>query len=166
MSTARASLPEVVVGGSADLDEVMATMHAAFEPCFGEAWTRGQCAGILGLGGVWLLLARVDGRAAGFALARVVLDEAELLLLAVAPDERRAGVGRLMLDAVADGARIRGATRLHLEMREGNPAHFLYSAAGFIEIGRRSRYYRGKDGRVFDAITLSCPLDVETMNAS
>jgi ribosomal-protein-alanine N-acetyltransferase len=166
MSTARASLPEILVGGAADLDEVMATMHAAFDPGFGEAWTRGQCAGILGLSGVWLLLARVDGRPAGFALARVVIDEAELLLLAVAPDERRAGVGRLMLDAVAEGARVRGATRLHLEMREGNPAYYLYSAAGFIEIGRRSRYYRGKDGRIFDAITLSCPLDMGAINAS
>ncbi len=166
MSTARASLTELVVGGAADLDEVMGTMHAAFDPCFGEAWTRGQCSGILGLSGVWLLLARVDGRPAGFALARVVIDEAELLLLAVAPAERRAGVGRLMLDAVADEAHARGATRLHLEMREGNPAHFLYSAAGFREIGRRSRYYRGKDGRIFDAITLSCPLDMGAINES
>ena len=76
MSTARASLPELVAGGSADLDEVMATMHAAFDPGFGEAWTRGQCSGILGLSGVWLLLARIDGRPAGFALARVVTKRA------------------------------------------------------------------------------------------
>lgn len=166
MSTRRASLPELVVGTTADLDEVMETMHAAFDPCFGEAWTRGQCAGILVLSGVWLLLARVDGRAAGFALARVVLDEAELLLLAVPPSERRAGVGRMVLDAVADEARARGAVQLHLEMREGNPAYHLYCGAGFREIGRRSRYYRGRDGRIFDAITLSCPLDVAANNES
>jgi [ribosomal protein S18]-alanine N-acetyltransferase len=158
MSTAPTSLIELVDGGPADLDEVMATMGAAFDPCFGEAWTRSQCQGILGLAGVWLLLARREGRAAGFALARVVADEAELLLLAVPPVQRRYGVGRAMLDAVAQTARNHGAERLHLEMREGNPAFHLYNAAGFNEVGRRKRYYRGKDGSSFDAITLACPL--------
>jgi ribosomal-protein-alanine N-acetyltransferase len=158
MSTLPSPTTELIEGTAADLDEVMATMHAAFDPLFGEAWTRGQCAGILGLGGVWLHLARSDGRAAGFALSRVVLDEAELLLLAVQPAQRRLGVGRALLTAVADEARIRGATRLHLEMRDGNPAAHLYEGAGFHEVGRRKRYYRGRDGSSFDAITLACRL--------
>jgi len=158
MSTLPSQATELVEGTAVDLDEVMATMHAAFDPLFGEAWTRGQCSGILGLGGVWLQLARCDGQAAGFALSRVVLDEAELLLLAVQPPQRRLGVGRTLLAAVADEARIRGATRLHLEMRDGNPAAHLYEGAGFHEVGRRKRYYRGRDGSSFDAITLACRL--------
>jgi ribosomal-protein-alanine N-acetyltransferase len=158
MTIAGTTIPELIEGGATDLNEVMVTMDAAFDPCFGEAWTRGQCAGILGLAGVWLLLARLDGCTAGFALARAVADEAELMLLAVPPPQRRFGVGRAMLDAVANEARKRGATRLHLEMRDGNPAVNLYSNAGFREVGRRQRYYRGKDGRSFDAITLACPL--------
>lgn len=158
MSLSQGTTTELVDGAAADLDEVMATMHIAFDPVFGEAWTRGQCTGILGLGGVWLLLARRDGQPAGFALSRVVFDEAELLLLAVQPAQRRFGVGRALLAAVADEARLRGATRLHLEMRDGNPAVFLYQGAGFYEIGRRKRYYRGRDGSTFDAITLACRL--------
>jgi [ribosomal protein S18]-alanine N-acetyltransferase len=166
MSTADTAIPDLIEGGATDLDEVMATMDAAFDPCFGEAWTRGQCAGILGLAGVWLLLARLDGRAAGFALTRAVADEAELMLLAVPPALRRFGVGRAMLEAVAREARMRGAGRLHLEMRDGNPAVNLYSNAGFREIGRRLRYYRGKDGRSFDAITLACPLIEDELKAN
>ncbi len=158
MNTLPTSQTELVEGTAVDLDEVMATMHLAFDPAFGEAWTRSQCAGIMGLGGVWLLLARRDGQAAGFALSRGVLDEAELLLLAVQPDHRRFGIGRMLLDAVASEARSRGATRLHLEMRDGNPAAILYERAGFHEIGRRKRYYRGHDGSSFDAITLACRL--------
>jgi [ribosomal protein S18]-alanine N-acetyltransferase len=161
MSTQPAPSLALVHGGTSDLAEVMKTMEAAFEPCFGEAWTRSQCSGILMLPGVWLLLARVDGRAAGFALARSVVDEAELLLLAVAPAERRSGIGRAMLDTIADAAQARGATQLHLEMRDGNPAAHLYAAAGFREVGRRPRYYRGRDGRAFDAITLACPLTID-----
>jgi len=158
MSTLHRPATQLIEGTAVDLDEVMATMHAAFDPTFGEAWTRGQCSGILGLGGVWLLLARCDGQAAGFALSRVVLDEAELLLLAVQPMNRRLGVGGALLAAVADEARIRGAVRIHLEMRDGNPAAHLYEGAGFHEIGRRKRYYRGRDGSSFDAITLACRL--------
>jgi [ribosomal protein S18]-alanine N-acetyltransferase len=158
MSTLHSPATELIEGSAVDLDEVMATMQVAFDPAFGEAWTRGQCSGILGLGGVWLLLARRDGQAAGFALSRVILDEAELLLLAVQPAQRRYGVGRTLLAAVADEARIRGAVRIHLEMRDGNPAAHLYDGAGFAEIGRRKRYYRGRDGTSFDAITLACRL--------
>jgi [ribosomal protein S18]-alanine N-acetyltransferase len=145
-------------GGVADLDEVMVTMNAAFDPAFGEAWTRSQCSGILGLIGVWLVLARVDGRPAGFALARAIAEEAELLLLAVPPVQRRLGVGTALLDAVAKEACSRGADRLHLEMRDGNPAGHLYSRANFNEIGRRKSYYRGRSGQSFDAITLACRL--------
>lgn len=158
MSTIPSQATALIEGSAVDLDEVMATMQAAFDPLFGEAWTRSQCAGILGLGGVWLQLARCGGKAAGFALSRVVLDEAELLLLAVQPAQRRLGVGRALLAAVADEARIRGAIRLHLEMRDGNPAAHLYERAGFHEVGRRKRYYRGRDGSSFDAITLACRL--------
>lgn len=149
---------EILRGGAEDLDEVMVTMRAAFDPAYGEAWTHGQCSGIFGLTGVWLHLARIDGQPAGFALARAIMDEAELLLLAVPPAARRRGVGRAMLDAVADEARRRGAIQLHLEMRDNNDAIALYAGAGFVEIGRRSRYYRGQDGQCFDAITLACPL--------
>jgi [ribosomal protein S18]-alanine N-acetyltransferase len=152
--------PETTIfGGSAsDLDEVMITMVEAFDPRFGEAWTRGQCAGILGLGGVWLTLARSEATPAGFALSRVVMDEAELLLLAVRPHLRRAGVGSVLLDTVRQEAVERGAGQLHLEMRDGNPAGLLYAAGGFREIGRRPRYYRGGNGESFDAITLSMPI--------
>jgi len=166
MSTLPASSLGLFRGDASDLDEVMETMSAAFEPAFGEAWTRSQCAGILALPGVWLLLARADGRPAGFALARSVIDEAELLLLAVGPAQRRCGVGRAMLDAVADEARARGASHLHLEMRDGNPALMLYEEAGFREVGRRPRYYRGRDGRSFDAITLACPLTIDEAKAA
>lgn len=158
MSALHNSAIELIDGGAVDLDEVMATMHVAFDPAFGEAWTRAQCSGILGLAGVWLVLARRGSQAAGFALSRIVLDEAELLLLAVQPEQRRFGVGHALLSAVVGEARGRGAARLHLEMRDGNPAARLYEKAGFSEIGRRKGYYRGQNRVSYDAITLACRL--------
>ena len=144
-------------GGLADLDAVMRVMEASFDPVYGEAWTAPQCAGLLPLPGVWLSLARLDGEVTGFALARVVAQEAELLLLAVCRDSQRAGVGAALLERFIEDARARGADQFHLEVRDGNPAVSLYRRAGFREVGRRRRYYSGRDGQLFDALTLARP---------
>ena len=142
-------------GGHDDLAEVMAVMEDSFDPRFGEAWTKAQCAGLLPLPGVWLTLARVDEAVLGFALARLVADEAELLLLAVKTAGQRRGVGRILLEQFEDDAVARGAVRLHLEVREGNHALSLYEQAGFGLVGRRRDYYAGQKGDRYDALTLA-----------
>jgi ribosomal-protein-alanine N-acetyltransferase len=147
--------PVILDGGPGDLDSVMAVMGDSFDPCFGEAWTAPQCAGLLPLPGVWLTLACVGTRVAGFAMARLVSDEAELLLLAVKRNQQGRGVGKMLLDAFVAASKARGAARLHLEVREGNHAVNLYSRAGFTQVGRRLNYYNGRDGQIYDALTLA-----------
>ena len=142
-------------GGIGDLGTIDTIMQAAFDPRFGEAWSRSQCMGILALPGVWLTLATLGGAAAGFALARIVLDEAELLLLATDPGRRRRGVGAALLRSVEGEAAMRGARALHLEVRDGNDAIKLYRNAGFVKVGQRRNYYRGTGGRIFDAYTFN-----------
>jgi ribosomal-protein-alanine N-acetyltransferase len=137
------------------LDAVMGVMNDSFDPAFGEAWTAPQCAGLLPMPGVWLSLARDEGAVVGFALARIVLREAELLLLAVKQDWQSLGVGQLLLDRFTAVAKRRGADQLHLEVRDGNRAIRLYKRAGFIEVGRRKNYYNGRDGELYDALTLA-----------
>lgn len=139
-----------------DLDSVMAIMGAAFEPTYGEAWTRSQCAGILPMAGVTLRLAqRDDGKVVGFALLRAIAEEAELLLIAVDPAAQQGGIGAaLVQDFVALAMKL-GARRLHLEVRDGNTAIVLYERAGFRLVGRRRDYYRGLDGHKRDALTLA-----------
>lgn len=141
-------------GLAGDLDEVMRIMSAAFHPCFGEAWTRSQCAGILPLQGVTMTIAESGRVPVGFSLVRAVADEAELLLLAVDPAEQRRGIGQALLDEFIAGALARGTHRLHLEVRDGNPAIELYRASGFTAAGRRRNYYHGPEGEAYDAVTL------------
>ena len=155
-ASAPAAPVRIEPGCSADLDSVMSVMDGAFDPGFGEAWTRSQCAGILPMTGVLLTLARdPDSRPLGFSLIRTVAGESELLLLAVAPASQKRGVGRRLLDHFLDRARADGARRVHLEVRDGNPAIAMYRAAGFKPAGRRRNYYRGRDGRQFDALTFA-----------
>jgi ribosomal-protein-alanine N-acetyltransferase len=142
--------------GSDDMDAVMAIMGAAFEPTYGEAWTRSQCAGILPMAGVSLRLAeRGDGTITGFALLRAIADEAELLLIAVDPAAQHEGIGAALVGDFVAFATARGARRLHLEVRDGNRAIILYERAGFTLVGRRRDYYRGLDGHKRDALTLA-----------
>lgn len=145
----------VAEGGIADLQAVMHVMEDSFDPAFGEAWTSAQCAGLMPMPGVWLSLARRGGEVIGFALGRIVLKEAELLLLAVRQDGQREGIGQLLLERFIQVATTRGADHLHLEVREGNPAMKLYSKVGFAEVGRRKNYYTGRDGQIYDALTLT-----------
>ena len=145
------------LGSSDDLDQVMRVMEAAFSAAYGEAWTRSQCAGILPMAGVALTIAHdaESGEAIGFSLIRHVANEAELLLLAVLPSRHREGIGTRLLDQFMRKAKASGASRVHLEVRDGNPAVAMYRAAGFAPVGRRRNYYHGVDGRRFDALTLA-----------
>ncbi len=75
----------------------------------------------------------------GFAVAREIgMGESELLNLAVAPEWRRRGIGRRLIEslhALRPGA-------LFLEVRESNQAaRKFYDVLGFQEVGRRTGYY-------------------------
>lgn len=144
----------IVQAGADDLDSVMQVMNAAFPERYGEAWTRSQCAGILPMTGVRLVLAHdEDNNSVGFSLYRTVAGDAELLLLAVDPRVQRKGLGRKLLDHFILDAKANGAERIHLEVRAGNAATHLYESAGFAQVNRRRNYYRGKAGAQFDALT-------------
>jgi ribosomal-protein-alanine N-acetyltransferase len=140
-------------GTPGDLGTVDMIMQRAFDPRFGEAWTRGQCLGILAMPGVWLTMAELNGVDAGFAMARAAAEEAELLLLACLPEVRQRGVGGALLRSVIIEAQDRMSTRVYLEVRRGNEALRLYRSSGFIQVGERRAYYRGLDNQLFDALT-------------
>lgn len=141
-----------------DIGTVEALMLAAFDPRFGEAWTRNQCLGVMAMPGVRVTLAQVDDEPAGFAMVRSVADEAELLLLAVDPRHRRRGIGTALLRGVIAEAQATGIADLHLEVRSSNEAVALYKAQGFEKVGERRGYYRGRSGDVHDAHTYRRPV--------
>lgn len=97
-----------------------------------------------------------DGRLAGYALASVVTDQGEILNLAVAPDTRRRGLGRMLLAAMLDMFRREGVVSVFLEVRPSNAAAIhLYEAAGFRPLSTRRAYYRHPTE---NAVTMSLQL--------
>lgn len=92
----------------------------------------------------------------GFVLAQVVLDEAEILTLAVAPQHRRQGLGADLVKRLHSSAKAAGADRIFLEVSaENQPAQALYAKLGYDQVGRRPRYYQARDGQRFDALILA-----------
>ncbi len=123
---------------------VMAALHGAAFPH--EPWDEASFATLLTQPGA---VGLVDPRG-GILLLRVAADEAEILTIGVAV--RRRGIGRGLMEAGFARAREMGAVVMHLEVAAGNVAALgLYAALGFVEVGRRRRYYAGGE----DAILLS-----------
>jgi ribosomal-protein-alanine N-acetyltransferase len=126
----------------------LAEIHAS---AFAEPWDAAALAGLLSQPGVFAVAAED-----GFALLRRVVDEAELLTVAVRPGARRRGLGaRLVAEGLAR-ARASGAERVFLEVAEDNAAaRALYAGLGFVEAGRRRGYYPAADGGRRDALLLT-----------
>ena len=88
------------------------------------------------------------------ALAWAQAGEAEILTLATLAGQRRLGAGRALVQEILVQAAALGAGALFLEVAQTNvAARALYTGLGFLEIGRRERYYPGPVGPI-DALVL------------
>jgi ribosomal-protein-alanine N-acetyltransferase len=92
---------------------------------------------------------------AGFVLSRTVLDEAEILTVAIAANLRGRGYARPLVAGHLDTLVRAGIRIVHLEVEEGNLAALaLYRRQGFTETGRREGYYGKPDGSRAAALTM------------
>ena len=133
--------------------ERMAIVHAR---CFDRSWKEAEFTSLLSLPGSVGFVARQDGETVGMALIRCAADEAELLTIGVDPACRQAGCGRALLERVEAMAAYRNGRRIFLEVSIGNAAAIaLYNRAGYLEIARRTAYYRdGSDAVVMEKTLL------------
>ncbi|WP_203338720.1 GNAT family N-acetyltransferase [Nocardioides limicola] len=88
---------------------------------------------------------RVSGDpVSAYAVTMVVGDVADLLRIAVRPEQRRRGLAGALLEDAVVAAAAAGADRMLLEVATDNTAALrLYAGAGFTEVDRRARYYAG-----------------------
>lgn len=123
----------------ADLDEVLAIEHQSFT----TPWSRAAYHRELVTNGyATYIVGRYAGRVISYGGMWVILDEAHITNIAVHPDHRGLGVGRLTMHALQSKAAELGATRMTLEVRVSNlTARHLYESLGFRGTGVRRNYY-------------------------
>ena len=90
-----------------------------------------------------------------FVIGQLAADEAEILSIGVSPNWQRVGLATGLLEGLARAARRGDAKRIFIEVAEDNaPALALYRKLGFVETGRRKRYYERPGGKSADALRL------------
>lgn len=112
--------------------------------CFSAPWSEASVAGELDNPlSVWLIC-EDQGRVLGYVGSQTVLDETDMMNIAVLPEARRAGIGERLILSLIELLKDRGSRSLALEVRASNtPAISLYKKLGFLQVGRRPNYYRG-----------------------
>ena len=123
------------------LPEVAAIEQA----CFSDPWSEASFRQALDNRTVFFRVATdgAGGLVVGYVVAWFAGGEGEIANVAVAPHARGRGIGGLLLDAAVRAAVECGAEALYLDVRESNArARALYASRGFVEVGRRRRYYR------------------------
>ncbi len=110
---------------------------------FSEPWSEDAFRDSLKLESSIFFAAEAEGMLLGYAGAYLILDEADITNVVVAPEWRRRGVASELLEALLAEAKSRGAKAATLEVRKSNAAAIaLYEKKGFVSAGIRKRFYR------------------------
>lgn len=135
----------------ADLDWVM-TLEAASFP---SPWSREHFVGEICSPVAFPLVAAMDdGEHAGYICPTLIIDEGEIRNVAVRPDMRGRGIGRLLVETVIEQFAAMGTAFVSLEVRPSNRVALeLYESCGFKAVGRRRNYYEnGEDALVMEYV--------------
>ena len=110
--------------------------------CFSDPWSEGSVASELENPLSRWLVALEGEQVLGYVGSQTVLDESDMMNLAVDPAFRRRGIARALVCALIEQLRKMGSRCLTLEVRASNEsAQALYACLGFVQVGRRKNYY-------------------------
>ena len=126
------------------MNESHVAQVAALEKlCFSDPWSGTSIASELENPLSLWLIAEEDGAVCGYVGSQTVLDETDMMNIAVHPDCRRKGIAAALITELVSRLKARGSRVLRLEVRESNfSAITLYEALGFTQLGLRKNYYR------------------------
>jgi len=139
----------MLTGIQIDRDKDLKNLESIYKleiESFGEvAWSKSQLRTELENKNSYCILSKKEKEVIGYLLGRIILDEAELLRLAVKPLYRNKGVGRKLLETFLEDLKNQRIKKVFLEVSErNNRAYNLYLKLGFKPIYLRKNYY-GKE---------------------
>lgn len=123
-------------------EEHLCGVQKVEESCFTHPWSKESFESELRKAESFKFVALENGEVIGFAILETVLDEGNLLDIAVDKNHRRKGVARLLFDNMLMVAKEKELSFITLEVRSSSaPAISLYEAMGFEKVGTRKNYY-------------------------
>ncbi|WP_257167715.1 ribosomal protein S18-alanine N-acetyltransferase [Bradyrhizobium sp. SRS-191] len=130
----------------------LAQIHAA---SFHRGWGEGEFETMLVERNTLIHRLQLGRKLIGFIVSRIGADEAEILTVALDPNQRGRGLSRDLLLTHLGHLAGRGVRTVFLEVEENNqPARRLYERAGFATVGRRERYYLQPGGEQLNALLM------------
>lgn len=120
----------------------MAQVAGLEKLCFSDPWSENSIASELCNPLSMWLVAETDGIVVGYVGSQTVMDETDMMNIAVHPECRRQGVAAALVNALIASLKDAGSHSLTLEVRASNaPARALYDMLGFQQVGLRRNYY-------------------------
>lgn len=111
--------------------------------CFCDPWSERSIAGELDNPLSFWLVCTDGEKLLGYVGSQTVMDESDMMNVAVLPEARRQGIAERLILALVEKLKEKGSRCLSLEVRASNePAIKLYQNLGFQPAGRRPNYYR------------------------
>ena len=121
----------------------VAQVAALEKLCFSDPWSENSVASELENELSLWLIAEEGETVLGYVGSQTVLDETDMMNVAVHPDHRRLGVAAALITELIARLKDRRSRCLKLEVRASNaPAIALYETLGFSQLGLRKNYYR------------------------
>jgi len=122
----------------------VAQVAALEKLCFGtEAWSEKSVASELENKLALWIVAEDEDRVLGYVGSQTVMEETDMMNIAVHPDCRKQGIATGLIVGLIDALKQQGSHSLTLEVRASNaPAIALYEKLGFSQVGCRKNYYR------------------------
>lgn len=122
----------------ANLDDV-AEIYKIENECFSTPWSENSIAESIENENTILYIAELDGKTAGYMGVQIFSGEGYVTNVATLKKFRRMGVAKALIKEVMKNE----MEFLTLEVRQSNiPAISLYKSLGFVEVGKRPRFYR------------------------
>ena len=122
-----------------------ALLSAIHQACFAQGWNQQAFSDLFNITGTLAFTADI----AGFGILRLLVDEAEILTIAVLPEARRQGIGKTIFSSMLQWAKEKNVKSVFLEVAESNiTAQELYKSAGFAIVSRRKNYYNHNEDAI------------------
>ncbi len=110
--------------------------------CFNDPWPYDSFINTLSNDHAAYFTLYAEGVFRGYIGMYDLVDEVSVINVAVDPDFRGYGFGRLLMESAEGFARKRGCPMISLEVRESNiPARTLYEKCGYQAYGIQKKYY-------------------------